>query len=191
MIDYKKVLGYSTSDYLRTAYNIASNTRSDFVDSGSSRDWLALVDCMLACEWDITPDDWTQAQVDAARDHGIVPEWGKHERDPLPAKKCAGFYVDAITGRVLPCQRCNWAGKGYVDEGALHEFLGEQAFANIGAKGGWCIFNIGEGCPEIQKDDFPDGGPVKALASDEEAYPLAAAALSKLTGAVVSLRRWA
>lgn len=180
MRTYPKTDGKYTSDYLQTAINVMRNTKSDLVDQYTPLEWLALYDAYHACGWDFTPDQWTDEQRNAAIDHGIIPRWDRNEK-PLPRKRCAGLYIDANTGRILPCRACNL--DRYLDEGALEVWCLEHA--GIGAGEGWAIFNAGEGRPEVQRDDDSN-----LLAYDEDAYPLAAKKLSKAMGAIVSLRRW-
>jgi len=58
--------------------NLTRNTRDP--ERWSALEWLKLYACYAACEWDLTPDEWSADQVEAALKYGTVPTWGVYGR---------------------------------------------------------------------------------------------------------------
>lgn len=75
---------YTKYARLEGAYNLSRNTEN--ADRWSAEEWLRLYDCYKACDWDFSPDEWTERQVDEALKHGIVPEWDRYETPIYPAE---------------------------------------------------------------------------------------------------------
>lgn len=71
----KEVPDINGLDYeaLRRCRALADNTRN--ADRWSAVEWLWLYSAYKACGWDYTPDEWSQAQVDAVLMDRIVPEF--------------------------------------------------------------------------------------------------------------------
>lgn len=69
------------SDDLQKCCNVMQNTRN--ADRWGALAWLKLYAAYKGCAWDLTPDMWTWWQLDAALEHGTVPQWGENEHDPI------------------------------------------------------------------------------------------------------------
>ena len=59
---------------LQKTVNVFSHTQMDRFDHLSSEELLTLFDAYMASDWDITPDHWTDKQVDSAL-AGIPPKF--------------------------------------------------------------------------------------------------------------------
>lgn len=61
-------------DRLKCAY-----TPTGFVDLYTSEQWLTLSDAYQACSHDITPNHWTERQIDDALAYHLVPQWDNED----------------------------------------------------------------------------------------------------------------
>lgn len=59
---------------LRYAVRVFNNCREGFNEEHTAEGLIAIAEAYDLCEWDLTPDFWTQKQIDEAK-HGIVPRW--------------------------------------------------------------------------------------------------------------------
>ncbi len=62
-----------TYDDLRACVTLANNT--DGADRWTAEEWLKLYAAYQASEWDRTPCQWSEEQIEQALEHGIAPEW--------------------------------------------------------------------------------------------------------------------
>lgn len=60
---------------LRRAVNLFGNTREDFNTDYTAEELIKIYRAYKASGWDITPDEWTQKQVDHALRKGRAPSW--------------------------------------------------------------------------------------------------------------------
>ncbi len=61
-----------TRDDLERCRNLGRNTRD--ADRWSAVEWLKLYAAYQGSGWDVTPDDWTQDQIEAALERGECPD---------------------------------------------------------------------------------------------------------------------
>ena len=72
-------------DALRGAVLAFNNVREDFLQQFSAQELLTLYAAWMACEWDIWPDQWSDAQVKAAL-RGEVPRFDDDGRPLRPRR---------------------------------------------------------------------------------------------------------
>lgn len=65
-------------DELRATVNVLNNCREGFNHRFTTEELLTLVRMMWASGWEITPDSWSETQIDYALNN-IPPEWNDDE----------------------------------------------------------------------------------------------------------------
>lgn len=76
-----------STDLLRYAVKLFDGCRETFNQMYTAKDLLKLARIMRRCEWDITPDEWSPAQVRDAICLGKVPTWIQNAAgDYVPSK---------------------------------------------------------------------------------------------------------
>ncbi len=67
---------------LQRCLNLAKNTRD--AERWTALQWLKLYAAYKACAWDVTPDEWSPEQVEAALEHGSVPAFKEKRGSAVP-----------------------------------------------------------------------------------------------------------
>lgn len=73
-------------DILRGAVAAFACCNETFLWRFSPEQLLRLYDAWMASDWDVSPDQWTEAQVQQAL-VGWVPAWTAHEEPTRPTKR--------------------------------------------------------------------------------------------------------
>jgi hypothetical protein len=62
-------------DELRGAVKVLGACNESFNQRFSAEELLRIYRALLACDWDILPDQWSDRQVRQARLYGVVPQF--------------------------------------------------------------------------------------------------------------------
>ncbi len=79
---------------LRKAVNVFDNCRESFNDRFTMTQLITLWRALHLCEWDITPDEWSERQVNEAL-RGIVPQFRDYSGPNPRVLRCG--YVPVYT----------------------------------------------------------------------------------------------